>query len=729
MAAPSAFNTSEYRRSDGPSQHNAASAWASGHTGDGVTIAVIDTGIDLDNPEFAGRLSNASTDIFGTRPVEGPDDHGNLVSLVAAAARDNTGILGIAYDATVLAIRADTPGSCGGDNAEDPSTDCTFSNTAIANSIDYAVANAAKVINISLGGEGGLNQALRVAIDNAVANGVLIIVAAGNDGRAELTNFGSEFAARGNGGVLIVGSVDKDYGISDFSNKAGANPDFYIAARGEEVCCVYENGEILVETIDGDQFVYLFSGTSFASPQVAGAAALLAQAFPNLTGAEIAEILLRSAFDAGATGEDPVFGQGIMDINRAFQPIGTTTLAAATTAFALSDTSGIASPAMGDAFRTASLPAVITDEFDRAFETNLAGTLRGAEVPQRLNGALAGNARHVGGGTQAASVAFSIDASGAQPPRAQALQLTSEQSEAARVLAARVAMQIAPGTQFGFAYRQGADGLVATLQGQERPAFMIARDAAGESGMIARSDTAFALRHRLGDWGLTVSAQTGVTITAAEQRRTAQLLGRRAEEDLASFGLSFDRDFGDFDTALGLTWTMEDNTVLGARFHEGFGIAGSDTLFVDAEMGWRIADGWRLGGAYRQGFTRVADAPLLADNSQIGSNAWSLDIQRVGVFAGADRMALRISQPLRVQSGGLNLNLPVAYDYETLTAEYGLRTLSLTPQGREMTGELSWIGQLWGGSAAASLFYRRDPGHFETVPDDMGVGLRWSRDF
>lgn len=727
MVAPSGqFNTSEFRRSDGPAQHNAASAWEQGFTGAGVTLAVIDTGVDPDSPEFAGRLSPASTDVFDTRGLEGPDDHGNLVSLVAAGGRDNQGIVGIAFDATLLAIRADQPGSCDDDDLQSAETDCAFFDSAIAAGIDHAVANDARVVNLSLGGDGGLSQTLQTAIRNAVDAGVLLVVAAGNDGMTELTNFAATFGNVGNGGVIVVGSVDQDYGISDFSNRAGANPDFYIAARGSRICCVYEDGEIFV---DDEGFVFLFSGTSFASPQVAGAAALLAQAFPHLTGTEIAEILLRTAFDAGEQGADSVFGQGILDIAAAFEPVGTTAIAGERVAFALSDNTAVASPAMGDAFATASLPTLITDEYSRAFETDLAGTLRGAEIPQRLHGALGNSSRHISGGNQQMSVAFSIDARGDAPPRARALQLQSEDAEAARVLAARVALQITPDTQLGFAYRQGADGLVAGLQNQERPAFMIAGDAAGDSGMIARSDTAFALRQQLGGWGLTLSAQTGSTITAGEERRAAQLLGRRAEEDLASFGLSLDRGFGDLDTAFGLTWTREDRTILGARFHEGFGLAGSDTLFADAELGLRIADGWRVGAAYRQGFTRMQDSALLADTDDLVSNAWSIDLQRRGVFAGSDSMALRISQPLRVQSGGLNLSLPIAFDYETLTAEYGLRTLSLSPEGREMTGEMAWTGRLLGGNAAASLFYRTDPGHYAAVPDDRGVAIRWSRDF
>ena len=99
------------------------------------------------------------------------------------------------------------------------------------------------------------------------------------------------------------------------------------------------------------------------------------------------------------------------------------------------------------------------------------------------------------------------------------------------------------------------------------------------------------------------------------------------------------------------------------------------------------------------------------------------------MFSGEDALAFRISQPLRVESGSLNLTLPVSYSYATLRADYGVRSLALAPQGRELMAELAWRGPLLSGDAAMSLFYRRDPGHYEALPDDQGLAMRWSRRF
>ena len=724
---PSGYNTLEFRQSDGPRMHNAASAWADGTTGTGVTIAVVDTGVDADSPEFAGRFSSRSVDIYGrNRSISGSDDHGTNVAMVAAAARDGEGILGIAWGANVLAIRADEPGSCAADSSASDA-ECSFPDSAIAKSIRYATANGAKVINLSLGGPGGTSRDLKDAVRAAVNAGLLVVVSAGNEGLAQLDGFGSQLITAGNGGVIVVGSIDENYKISDFSNRAGSNAASYIVARGDGVCCVYENGELFV---DDEGYVYILSGTSFAAPQVAGAAALLAQAFPNLTGREIAQILLDSANDLGARGADAVYGKGSLDIQRALQPAGTTAIAGTAVPLALFDGTGTGSAAMGDAFGSASLPTLMTDRYKRAYRTDLAGTLRGADVPERLHAALDNRQRRVGGGSEQMSVAFSIAQNGPYGDvQAGSLRLTTQEAEQSRVMAARIAMRLSPATQLGVAYAEGAGGLVAQMRGTEQPVFMVARDAAGDDGLFRDTDAAVAVRQQLGSFGLTASAERGKTASGALVQRASTLTGQRLQQDVSSLSLSLDRTFGALDAALGASWMAEDKTLLGARLHDGFGLAGADTLFLDAEAGLDLAAHWRLGGSLRQGFTRARGGGLVADGSRLSSRAWALDIARSDLLARGDSLAFRVSQPLRVEGGGLNLSLPDSWDYATLTPTYAVQHLSLSPQGREINGELAWRGPVLGGFGAASVFYRRDPGHYASLPDDKGVALRWNVDF
>jgi hypothetical protein len=386
---------------------------------------------------------------------------------------------------------------------------------------------------------------------------------------------------------------------------------------------------------------------------------------------------------------------------------------------------------MGDAAARAGLHTVVLDEYRRAFGIDLAPTLRGAVVSQPLDGAVGAQQRQLGAGNERAAIAFTIDASGrrGEMPHTGLLRLSRDDAEQARVLAARVALQLAPNTKVAFGFAESGDGLVARLQGQERPAFMVAGGAIGDTGLYSTTDASFAVRRRLGKWGLTLSADSGKTWSAAYMHRAAQLRGQRDRNGIADFGVALDRRFGNLQTSLALDWMREDATLLGAELHDAFGLAGADTLFIDARAGWDLAPGWRLGAALRNGWTFARGGGLVAAGSRLTSRSWSLDVARTGVFAPGDSLAFRLSQPLRVESGGLNLSLPVDYSYATLTPTYSMQTLSLAPQGRELDAELAWSGRLLSGDAAASLFMRKEPGHYASLPLDKGVALRWSTGF
>jgi hypothetical protein len=136
----------------------------------------------------------------------GGGGHGTAVALVAAAARNNVGIMGMAYGANVAAFRADTAGTCA------TLAGCSFADQDIAGGINAAIAAGAKVINLSLGG-GTPTSVVTTAIARA-ANAGVVVVAAGNDATANPDAFASAVRAAGNGNVIIAGSVDVTNTIS-----------------------------------------------------------------------------------------------------------------------------------------------------------------------------------------------------------------------------------------------------------------------------------------------------------------------------------------------------------------------------------------------------------------------------------------------------------------------------------------------------------------------------------
>ncbi len=706
-----------------------------------MTIGIIDSGIDSDSPEFAGRIVSASRDVAGNRGLDNVDsDHGTNVALVAAAARDNAGVMGVAWQSQVAMFRADSPGSCATQPAADSEGGCTFADASIASGISSAVAAGAKVINLSLGG-GEPAGSVRNAIATAAANGVVVIVSAGNDGASTEDGidpdnpdpFGAGLRAAGNGNVIIAGSVNADNTISTFSNRAGNEAAWYLMARGHRVCCSYKDGVLETETqSDGSRVNYVFSGTSFSAPQIAGAAALLRQAFPNLTAGQVVELLLRTAKDAGAVGVDAVYGRGILDIAAAFAPQGQTSLAGTSTAVPLGETLGITSAAMGDAARTSSaVGAVVLDSYQRAYTLNLPSQFRPAQVQPRLLNALTGEARQVSVGNAQASLSFSIDARSAMArlPWQGQLQMSANDAEVARVLAARIVARVAPRSAIAFAMAEGADGLVMQLQGRQQPAFLVARGADSDFGFTRGNLVGAAARRQIGPWGLTLSADQGQAILPGVQGTLSGQLGSRSDAGVDRFGLTFDRRLGSVNASFGANWLDEERSVLGARFLSGLGADGANSLFADAALQWQPSNEWRLGASARAGLTIPRSSGLVAPSSRLVTSAWSVDASRIGLFQGNDTVSLRIAQPLRVERGGLDLLLPVAWSYGARAATVATVPLSLAPKGREVTGELNWRGTVFDGAAMLGLYHRRNPGHFSTIPSDTGVAASWSRKF
>ncbi|MBA3577949.1 MAG: S8 family serine peptidase [Sphingomonas sp.] len=691
---------------------NAIAAYNQGITGKGVKIGVIDSGINPQLSEFAGKIDPASGDVYGTRGVSDEDGHGTAVSAVAAAARNGSNAMGVAFDATIINMRVDKPGTC---ETEDG---CAFYDDAIAKGIDAARIGGAKVINLSLGGSSP-SSLLLAAMQRAVSVGIVLVISAGNDGEdaAKGTNPDSLALIPANqfpGMVIIAGSIgaptadggtDLD-ALSSFSNKAGTGAVHYLTALG------YRN-----RAPDNTGTQYLWSGTSFAAPTISGAVALLAQAFPNLTGKQIVDILFKSADDLGAAGTDSVFGRGRLNIATAFKPIGATSLADSKVAVSTSE-NGELPPASGDAKGGDSLGAIILDGYNRAFVLDLAKTLRTAELSKPLTHAIQSdvkvNTASAGPLTIAMTVAHRRDL-----PQGFALErmgIGPEDARKSRLIAGSAIARIDNKTAIAFGFAEGAKAMERRLSGAESGAFMIAKDIAGDPGFSASRGTSVALRRNIGPVGVTVAGESGSVWKEVKTTATG------SPYKFAS--VAVDKNFGSTWLSAGISRLEERETLLGGRMGSSLGGGGSNTLFLDLEARRKLGKGFSAGLMARHGRTDFA-----AGSFQ--SNAFAVDLTKSGVFSGKDRLGFRVSQPLRVSNGGFAMMLPTAYDYSTETATSSWSTYSLTPSGREIDAELSYGSSLWNGSGwlGGNLFMRRQPGHIADADNDYGAAVRFTLGF
>jgi subtilisin family serine protease len=297
----------EYLRSWGVTAVGADAAYRASATGRGVTIALVDTGVPRGARDLS--VSRASVDLIENRvSPKGPDgDHAQSVAGPLASILNGKGILGLAYDSTLLSIRADMDGAC--------AVQCAFRTYDVARGIDYALKNKARIIILAMVSptpDKPLSATLDKALSRAVDAGAIVVIAGGNTGSAEPA-WPARFASnpRYGGQVIAVGATNLEGELADWSVRAGSTRDSFLAAPGAQII-----------TDCGTRYCSMVSGTSFSAPYVAGAAALLMDAYPKLTGREVAQLLLTHAKDLGEPGPDAVYGQGALDVAAAFKAAG-----------------------------------------------------------------------------------------------------------------------------------------------------------------------------------------------------------------------------------------------------------------------------------------------------------------------------------------------------------------------------------------------------------------------
>lgn len=295
-------------------------------SGEGVTVAVVDTGIDASHPDLAGQVSPLSVSFdasdSSTDDVEG---HGTFIAGLIAARNDNGGIIGVAPAAQILAIKDD------------------LTSDSISRSIRYAAEHGAGVINLSLGGPSP-NEVMRAAITYATQApyNAIVVASAGNDGlNGNPVLYPASFS-----GVVSVGSVDPDGMHSLFSEW---NSFVDVAAPGGFVTslkarnslastdctqnatalspvisylgvfdCVFTEGKTIFDGLNANGVYYTNeSGTSFSAPLVAAGAALAKEKWPTITSEQFEQLIHATARLApGQLAPDEFYGAGTLDLQR-----------------------------------------------------------------------------------------------------------------------------------------------------------------------------------------------------------------------------------------------------------------------------------------------------------------------------------------------------------------------------------------------------------------------------
>ncbi|MDQ3982639.1 MAG: S8 family serine peptidase [Actinomycetota bacterium] len=315
LAAPAAANLGDPYLSQqwGLTRIEADKAWSIA-TGSGITIAVVDTGVDLGHPDLDGKITTTGADFVEMKGDQnGAQDesgHGTHVAGIAAATTNNgIGIAGVAPGASILPVRV--------------LDDSRNSTSRVAAGIRYAADQGAQVINLSLAYDAaghidaitGSMRPVHEAISYALSKGAVVVAAAGND---SLPTCAEPAAVTG---VLCVGAVDRAERPAYYTNFDSRRAKTYLVAPGgddalscaNDIISTYLRGAARAcSSTDGYE---ADAGTSMAAAFVSGVAALLAQ--KGLKGQAIVDCLLAQTDDLGPPGRDPVYGYGRLNALKA----------------------------------------------------------------------------------------------------------------------------------------------------------------------------------------------------------------------------------------------------------------------------------------------------------------------------------------------------------------------------------------------------------------------------
>jgi hypothetical protein len=266
----------------------APEVWNRGYTGQGIVVAVVDSGVDYKHSDLQGNIWVNTKEIAGNNKDDDGngfiddvngwdfvdknnnpmdlDGHGTHVAGTIAARNNGVGATGVAPNVKIMPVRV-LDGSGNG------------SVLNVAAGIRYAVDNGAHIINLSLGGSSN-SPALASAVKYAVEKGVIVVAAAGNEQQLQ-PGYPAKYATHFG---LAVGAVNRNNQIASFSNLSGKMPLDYVDAPGVNI----------YSTFLGNSYRNM-SGTSMASPHIAGVAALVLSANPNLKPVEVEKILTTTA--------------------------------------------------------------------------------------------------------------------------------------------------------------------------------------------------------------------------------------------------------------------------------------------------------------------------------------------------------------------------------------------------------------------------------------------------
>ncbi len=710
----------------GLSTIKANDAHSRGFTGNGITIGFLDSGIDTGHNEFSGRVTgcfNADTGEEGCGKID-IHWHAAHVAGIAAASRNNNGMMGVAYNSSILNADIFVANGSGGQiygvgwNKQ-------------ADAVNWIVANGAKITNNSYGilaydsydpqnvldAFNPATTAIGASYDNAINNGVIMVWAAGNDSEnqpilpAALPIFYPQWEDLW---VAVTAVTRNGSALASYANKCGNAASFCIAAPGSSIYSAYS----------GNMYA-IASGTSMATPHVSGALAVLLEAFgpgtpTNKTPGEIVDLMFATANKSGIYADAQTYGQGLLDLEKATRPD------AATLAFPTAQgfTSGaqlasLTSIQLGHAFGDAASLAMAgkqagaVDKYGRVFLIDLGGLSSGAAAAtdgRRLIRNFTGDddlKTLALSPRSSISFSFSDTPSAGQPPSPQPGKL-SVKNEIGSKGSLTIGYGFNPGDSLGLQAGGAMNrSLLAAMEQSVNPWFDFAGTQAFSAGMEFRPEP--------GSGGLSLRPATFFSNETKDDPFYGS--GPSTQKDTVS-GTALEAGYKTADGRLNISVLSgsirESENVLGTQ-SSGALAAGGDTstFFAGPSASLAINESIRLVGTWQAGWTDVkhSSGSMLSDFSSFRSDSFTIGLTGNGVFKMSDEWGLLLHQPLRVNEAKATLTTAAGRDDNGQPLLVSER-VTLTPSGREINIQTFYSANISEKqNFSTGIMLRLEPGH------------------
>lgn len=742
--------------------------------GAGVNVGVIDTGIN-NQFEYKNRLLAGYDFVLKQTISAGADSdfngHGSHVSGIIGAGVNNCtvsksnncskDVAGVAPGANLIPIRVlGSSGSGSFTNVAAGINYSTFGTTTIqplGRTIGDLGMSKPKtdIVNISLGAtsDGG---ALEQSLKNGVNNGQLFAIAAGNNGGSSPISPASYAGTLNNtsysGAIIAVGSVTcatrevSSCSIASYSNRAGGGntPYWFLVAPGTNILSTYDGSSTATATL---------SGTSMATPVVAGAAALLKQ-YWNLNGQKIAQILLTTATDMGTPGVDAVYGQGLLNLSGALSPVyvtatgptilrstknggGTpvTTLSTAT----IQKSSRAVSSSYKTALSAANLTVVGLDDFGRDFSYDLSSLYNTNNSKNYYLEQMFSNMDKNVTTKQVVTEGSKLTFTQVEPKQNyfddENLEIKNSSSKINPQLASMSLNTQLSDTQamtyginsntnnfFGFANTPFENSGFIVNKTFDNPylGFNGSQNFAGFSSKIDN------------EWNIATGVVTSfnpLTKYQANNDPYQTTTSSLPKQNITSGFVELSKQTEDNKFALSFGSTMEKAGLLGGTTDPLFGITDkSNTAFISLKNAKYIGGDTWIAGSYNQGLTlkNGQQDSLVSSSSNLISQSWSLGLMQSNILSKEDRFGIAINQPLVVKSGSLNLNVPTGLEYDSGIMQYENRKVSVVPSAIERNIEANYYvptSPISGLSLTG--VYRMNPENNDSNPSQKVVAVRW----